>query len=335
MSETQLKTLLTAVNDVENLLIKPHNDPDPDAIASAIALQYLLGELLQIKAKIVYHGIIGRAENKALISYLGHPLTPRPTLTQLRAASIALVDTQPSNRNITLPNDATISLVIDHHPWREETASVAFADVRAEIGSTSTLLTEYLQAANLTLTPQVATALFYGIKTDTRGLSRSTSPADVAAYFYLQPQIDIDALAEIEQAQLPLDYFKVFNKALRAARIFGHVIIAFIDTMTYPDMAAEIADMLLRARGCEWVICFGAYRNDLRLAIRTRQKQGHAGELAQTIVADQGVAGGHEAMAGGQIPLENRNPKHLATRIGKHALSALHINPDITAERLV
>ena len=70
---------------------------------------------------------------------------------------------------------------------------------RPGLGSTSTILTQYLQAANVEPPLPLATALFYGIKTITMGLSRDTSSADAAAYSYLQPRIDVAALAKIEQ----------------------------------------------------------------------------------------------------------------------------------------
>ena len=89
----------------------------------------------------------------------------------------------------------------------------------------------------------MATALLYGIKTDTMGLTRNASPADAAAYFYLQPKIDADALIEIERAQAPIDYFKSFDVALRAARVYEGVIISYMGLMVYPDLAAEMADV--------------------------------------------------------------------------------------------
>jgi nanoRNase/pAp phosphatase (c-di-AMP/oligoRNAs hydrolase) len=215
--------------------------------------------------------------------------------------------------------------VIDHHPWREATALARFADIRPEMGSTSAILTEYLQAASLEPPPPLATALFYGIKTDTMGLGREASPADVAAYFFLQPRIEVDALIEIERAQVPVGYFKSFDTALGAARIYRHVLISYIGSMAYPDLAAEMANIFLRLQGCEWVICLGVYQDELILAVRTRQRGGGAGQLAQAMVRQQGTAGGHGSMAGGHLPLNGREPKRLAGRLTQLALQHLGI----------
>jgi nanoRNase/pAp phosphatase (c-di-AMP/oligoRNAs hydrolase) len=189
MMQERLERLFEAVRGATSVLILPHNDPDPDAIASALALRHLLAEKLGVEGHVVYRGIIGRAENRALVRYLGHPLR-RLTGTDLRqSAPIALVDTQPGAGNNALPPRSTAAIVFDHHPWREGTAAATFADVRPNLGATSTILTEYLQAAEIEPAPPLATALFYGVKTDTMGLSRAASPADVAAYFYLQPRL--------------------------------------------------------------------------------------------------------------------------------------------------
>lgn len=335
MVAQRLKSLFEAVDDIERILILPHNDPDPDAVAGAAALRYLLAEVLNIEGYLAYHGIIGRAENRALVRYLGYPLQPLAGLSLWQPLPVALIDTQPETGNNTVPPGATITIVIDHHPWREATAAAKYSDVRTTVGATSTILTEYLQAANVEPSPQLATALFYGIKTDTLGLSRGGSPADAAAYVYLQPRIDNEALVEIERAQVPVEYFKSFNTALRATRIYDRVIFSFIGLMVYPDMGAEMADMLLRLEGAEWVICMGQYEDNLMLALRTRDRRGGAGALAQTIVGDQGMAGGHSAMAGGYIPLHGREPKRLASRIRRRVVQQLNISPDVKGTRLV
>ena len=116
------------------ILILPHNDPDPDAIASAVALRHLLAEQAGVDGRIAYKGIIGRAENRALVRYLDYPLQ-RQTGPDLRQAwPIALVDTQPGAGNNALPAHVTPTIVFDHHPYREATASAAFADVRPGLG---------------------------------------------------------------------------------------------------------------------------------------------------------------------------------------------------------
>ncbi|MDH3676401.1 MAG: DHH family phosphoesterase [Anaerolineae bacterium] len=335
MSDDRLNSLLEAAARTDNLLILPHNDPDPDAIAGAVTLSYLLAEKLSIETTLAYHGIIGRAENKALVDYLDQPFQALVTVDAADLAHVALVDTQPGAGNNALPTESVATIVIDHHPWREASASARFADVRPELGASSTILTEYLQAAGLEPDRQLATALFYGIKTDTMGLSRTASPADSKAYFYLQPRTDVDALIEIERAQVPLDYFISFDTALRAARIYGEAIISYIGLMVYPDLAAEMADMLLRLEGSEWVICIGVYQDGLILAVRTRNYGGGAGQLAQAVVGNLGTAGGHGIMAGGQVPLNGREPKQLAHRLAQRALHHLNISPETKARRLV
>jgi nanoRNase/pAp phosphatase (c-di-AMP/oligoRNAs hydrolase) len=151
MLQAQLERLSEVASNAGSILILPHNNPDPDAIASAVALRFLLAERLAVEARIAYLGIIGRAENTALVRYLGHPLR-RLTASDLRASdSIALVDTQPGAGNVTLPPESRIAIVIDHHPPRETTAAADFADIRPEVGATSTMLTEYLKVAGVEL----------------------------------------------------------------------------------------------------------------------------------------------------------------------------------------
>jgi nanoRNase/pAp phosphatase (c-di-AMP/oligoRNAs hydrolase) len=228
MTNHRLEALLAAVQGQNSLLILPHNDPDPDAIASAVALSHLLAQELKLETQVGYKGIIGRAENRALVRYLNHPLRHLAAAGLDPAVPIALIDTQPGTGNNPWQPELKVALVLDHHPWLETTTVAAFADVRSEVGATSTILFEYLMAAKVALPPPLATALFYGIKTDTRGLSRGTGSADAAAYFYLQSHIDGEAMAEIERAQVPAAYFKSFATTLESTRVYEGIAISYI-----------------------------------------------------------------------------------------------------------
>jgi nanoRNase/pAp phosphatase (c-di-AMP/oligoRNAs hydrolase) len=155
--DERLDRLLRAVEEAHSVLILPHNDPDPDAIASAVALRHLLAQKLGVKSQIAYEGMIGRAENRALVRFLGRPLR-RLAASDLpvqagtpgkQATAVALVDTQPGTGHNPLPPDWPVTVVIDHHPWQEASHAAAFCDVRPNIGATSTILTAYLQAAGI------------------------------------------------------------------------------------------------------------------------------------------------------------------------------------------
>jgi nanoRNase/pAp phosphatase (c-di-AMP/oligoRNAs hydrolase) len=335
MASKRLDVLLEATSDAERVLILTHNDPDPDAIGSAVALRHLLINRLDVTVKIAYRGIIGRAENKALVRYLDHPLQQYSRADLASPVAIALVDTQPGAGNSPLRQPADVAIVIDHHPWHPDTAAARFAEVRSDIGATSTILTEYLQMAGIELPTPIATALFYGIKSDTMGLGRSGTKADVEAYSYLVAHIDSRALFEIEQAQVPGDYFKSLVDTLQATRIYRDILIANIGGMKYPDLAAEIADWLLRLKGIQWVVCLGIHKENLIVAIRSRHQRGGAGHLAQAVIDDLGTAGGHGSMAGGQIRLDGRDPEMQARQISQAVLSYFNISPEETSRSLL
>jgi nanoRNase/pAp phosphatase (c-di-AMP/oligoRNAs hydrolase) len=181
----------------------------------------------------------------------------------------------------------------------------------------------------------LATALFYGIKTDTLGLIRGVSPADVAAYFYLQPRIDVEALIEIERAQVPAEYFTRLDAALHTARVYENLIISYVGPMRRPDLAAEMADLLLRLQGIRWAICKGVYKGELILAVRSQSRRVGAGQLVRAIVSDEGTAGGHGTMASGHVPLRSQSPDRIAEQIAQRALLHLGIPETIAGEPLL
>jgi nanoRNase/pAp phosphatase (c-di-AMP/oligoRNAs hydrolase) len=335
MPQVRLGQLFRAVEGASSILILPHNDPDPDAIASAIALRHLLLEALKVESIIAYRGIVGRAENRALLRYLGQPLRPLTSSDLVGKLPIALVDTQPGAGNNALPVGSKAAIVIDHHTWREPMAQATYVDVRPKAGATSTILTEYFQAAGLEPEPALATALFYGIKTDTRGLSRGAGAADTAAYLYLQPLVDAQALAQIEYAQVPASYFQSFASTLQAARVYDGVVVAYVGKMAYPDLTAEMARLLLRLEESQWVVCMGVHQEALILSVRTQSPTGGAEDVVQAIVGDEGSAGGHGPMAGGQIPLKGRDPEQVVRLLRERVLRALQIAPEVRGERLI
>src|SRR5206468_10335488 len=182
------------------LVILPHDNPDPDALASAAALKYLVGELLRKEAHIALGGIVGRAENRAMLTYLNITLVPVSEVHFGGETQVALVDTQPGRPNNSLPDGLVPTAVIDHHPAYDEYPGVPFLDLRDEYGATSTILTEYLRESRLTVEPKIATALFYGISAETRDLGPEGPAADIEPGHFLYPQPNNGRWAKTENA---------------------------------------------------------------------------------------------------------------------------------------
>ncbi len=316
--------LLRACSGLQDLIILMHNDPDPDAIASAWGIQTLLSAEVDIRPPIVYGGIIGRAENRALVQEIQVELTHVDRLDWQKVQGAILVDTQVRATNHALPADVPAVAVFDHHQRLSVSQHAPFHDVRPEYGATSTLVTEYLVATSLSPEPALATALFYGIKTDTRGLARRATDCDAWAYMILLPLVDRSLLAAIEQARVPRAFFQVLNDALARTVLYDNVVLASLGDVQRPDMAAEMADILSRLDNADWVICMGRYRAHVVLAVRTSLPQANAARLVQRVVGELGGAGGHTHMAGGRVPL-GEHPERLEQELRTRFLQDLGV----------
>jgi nanoRNase/pAp phosphatase (c-di-AMP/oligoRNAs hydrolase) len=298
-----LGALLDAVDRPGPFVILPHDNPDPDALASAATLRYIVQQRLGKDAVIALGGIVGRAENRAMLTYLNINLVPVGEITFDREAVVALVDTQPGRINNSLPDGYVPTVVIDHHPAYGELHRVPFYDLRQDYGATSTILTEYLRESRLEIETKIATALFYGIAAETQDLGREAKAADIHASQFLYPHTNKRRLAKIENARVPREYFRGFRDAIEEAMIYEKVVMSSIGDVRYPDMVAEVADFLLRLDQVEWAVAMGYYQGWLYVSLRTTNRDVNAGELLQKVLGSH-HAGGHDQIAGGRIRVE-------------------------------
>ncbi|HLL52501.1 MAG TPA: bifunctional oligoribonuclease/PAP phosphatase NrnA [Myxococcaceae bacterium] len=314
-ARAKLERLIKTVKGKKKALILTHDNPDPDSLASAVALAQILEQRAGLEAKVGYGGIIGRAENIAFLKVLRLPAQPLSHIDAEDYDVLALVDTQPSVGNHSLPKQLKVDVVIDHHPLRDESLTTPFADVGGDFGATSTMLVEYLRAARLEPSVEVATALFYGIKADTRDLGRETTSTDIDCYLWLFPKIDKRLLSQIEHPELPARYFQLYHKAFERAKVYGTAVITDLGEVYSPDMVAEVAERMLFLEGMKWSLAFGSYRSQLYFSLRTKDRRMNAGRLIREICEDQGgSSGGHGSMAGARIPLWGSKAQRNALR---------------------
>lgn len=321
----RVDALLGVVRRGSSVLVCTHDNPDPDAIASG----YALGELLQAKAGASYvlahGGVLGRAENRAMVRLLKIPLVPFARVNPDDFNVVALVDTQPAHGNHRITRELLSGrrlVCIDHHPARAwEQAVPEFADVGGDYGATSTMLTCYLAAAEVPFEPAVATALFYGIKSDTRDLGREVGDVDVWAYQHLISHTDMTVVSAIEHPRLPRGYFATLSTAVRRARCVGEVVMCDLGEVYVPDLVAETADWLLLAEGIRWAIVVGEHDNDVYVSLRVSDRRFSAGKLVREVIRawPTGSAGGHGSMAGARVPLDPALPAVARARL-RHKL---------------
>jgi nanoRNase/pAp phosphatase (c-di-AMP/oligoRNAs hydrolase) len=308
MSRTRLRRLLKALEKSRRILILTHDYPDPDAIASALALERLLERRLKAEVDIGYGGIVGRAENRALVRAIRAELKHVDDLDFGSYEKFVLVDTQPRTGNNSLPAGRVPDVVIDHHPMRRETRRVRFKDIRTRFGATATMVLEYLRAARLRLDADLGTALFYGLKAETQGLSREASRRDREAYTRLLPHVDFRKIFEIEYAGVSRRYFGLMGSALANTTLYGDVAVTSLGEISNPDFCAEFCDMILRLESLRWALCVGHRSGIMYLSLRTRERTGHAGRTIARIVGREGKAGGHGMMAGGIAQIDKFEP---------------------------
>jgi len=292
----------------ERVLIMMQDDPDPDAIASALALRTLLGRT-KAAATIATFGTITRPENRAMTRILEidvEQVKPRAVEDYDR---VAIVDAQPAFFEEALGD---IDLVIDHHP--EDTPVPArLRDIRPSYGATATILTEYLRAAEVKIRERLATALLYGIKADTQHLERGTTRADMEAFAFLHAHANHNALRRIERPDLPDAALDVLARGLARRRLVAGVMFVHLGAVAYPELVAQFADFLLQVEGAEWSVVSGRVNGELHVSVRNVGYVRAAGDVVREAFGDLGGAGGHRSMAKAVVRLRDWRASGLAT----------------------
>ncbi len=302
-SANRLAKLSAVLAGAKSMLIIVQNSPDPDAIAAAVALREIANALHGIPCSVAHSGAVGRAENLALLRYLGLNTREIGTLELERFDRLGMVDAQPGAGNVNFDPSVRLDVVIDHHPIRRETRSARFTDIRSRYGATSTILYEYIREAKIEIPTSLATALVHGIRSDTQDLGRESTRADVDAFLDLYPRANAKVLGRIVSAPLPRSYFSKLQVAISRATVHGNRIVSYLGPLDSQEMIAEAADLLLRVEGMRWSMCIGMIDGWLHMSLRSAERDQHAGKIARNLGGRRGFGGGHHTLAAAQIPL--------------------------------
>jgi len=289
--------------DAERVLILMQDDPDPDAIASAFALKTLLGRT-RASAPVCTFGTITRPENLAMCKILELEVEAIDADALDQFDRVAMVDVQPSFLEERFEE---VDLVIDHHPI-EQPIRARIKDVRPSYGATSTILVEYLRAADIKISQRLATALLYGIKSDTLGLERGGTKADLDAFSYLYLLANHNALRRIERPELSEEALDVLAQGLAKRRVVQGAFFSHLGRVNTVDLIPQFADFGLQAEGVQWSVVSGVVGDEVHVSVRNVGYVKSAGDVTRAAFGDLGGAGGHRTMAKAVFPLRQFGP---------------------------
>jgi nanoRNase/pAp phosphatase (c-di-AMP/oligoRNAs hydrolase) len=283
-------------------MILIYGDPDPDAVGASLGLA-AIWRANGIKPLLRYSGDIQRYQNRVLLQYLKEDFERLRDGEMEEHDLIAVVDCQPGFWKHAPP---AARIVIDHHPLMVSTEAAEFVDVRM-VGSTCSMLTEYLVEAGVAIDRTLATALFYGVSTDTDDLKRNVSSLDLHAYDVLQPKSDRHFLTRLQKSQVPMNLLDWISWGIAHRVVYNDAIVIHFGIIPTPDILVQTADLVLLTCGIHWTACAGVHDDKLVVVFRSDGHHIDVGKRAKSAFAKLGSAGGHRTMSRAEIPLKGEH----------------------------
>ena len=315
--------------DADRVLILLHNDPDPDAMASGLALRNVLRRTKQTAIIGAIQGVT-RPENLRMANLLDILVEPITIESLKDYDRLAMVDVQPHYFGGLIDR---VDLVIDHHPEQPGYTAV-LKDIRADYGSTCTILTEHLRAVDVNISERTATAMLYAIKSDTLFFNRQTNRVDIEAFSYLYPLADAALILKMEGADITVERLECVLKAHGSGSIHEQVFCAFLGTQPREDFIPYVADFFLQLENVKWTVVAGVVNESVVISVRNLGYSKNAGEFVRRFFADVGSAGGHRAMAKAVVPqaafkdkFGDLTPAAVTARLQNLAAQFLHEAP--------
>lgn len=293
------------LDDIDgHLCVFMHDNPDPDALASAVAL-VRIADARGVDARPYYYGEITHQSNRAFVNLLDLSVEgldhsdPFPDCD-----AVALVDHALPGVNDSLPPDITPDLIFDHHTPSGPVEG-RYVDLRESVGATCSIILEYLRQLEIAIDEDLATALLNGIRTDTKDFSRKVSQLDFEAAGYLWEHADHTALERIENPSLSRDTLGTIGEAIARREVRGPALASCVGEITTRDALAQAADLLLQMDGIEVLLVYGIDDDAVHASARARPTMTglDLASIMREAFGPIGTAGGHEEMAGARIPL--------------------------------
>ncbi len=283
-----------------------HDDPDPDAIASAVGMEEICRKE-NVECETYFGGEIGHPENEIFMENTNFVIQDidehsiEPVIED--AYNVAFVDFAESSTSDIIPDYVTPDVIIDHHSTNTREEGKKYTEIRTDVGATSTLITKHLQNLDIDIPPVLASAMLFGIKVDTNDYTKNISVSDFKAIAYLNSIADKDILDILESPPIYSDTLSAMGRALSERKIEGDILTTYCGQISHSDDVSMIANFLLRERDILTVLVYGIKDKKIHMSVRSKDLQLNVGKIMDRAYSDLGEGGGHPHSAGGQISL--------------------------------
>lgn len=305
----------------------PHDDPDPDALASAYGMVYILQFLGVERIESYYKGEISHPQNRAMHNTLNMPIVKltKQIESQIDNDGVFIYVDCTSNQQKNMTVSFEPHIVIDHHKIATPKNIIFIHD---EVGSCSTLVTDLMLSMpdqNIgssklkCFDPEadgmkdILTSLAVGIKTDTLDFrNETTTEEDFKAYKLLSRYLSDDNFNKIINYSLPPYVFEYEaiawkNKNLQPPNLITGI--AYVES-SRAGALSHVADHLMRHDGIQTVVVYAIIGNVVKASVRTVSASTDAKTLTDEIFGE-GNGGGKHGVAGASVPFNVFNQKEM------------------------
>lgn len=287
-----------------NIIVQCHDNPDADSIASGYGVyEYLKANNKNVR--LIYGGrnAIRKSNLVMMVRELEIPIEHVRNMSEAKPAELLVtVDCQYGEGNVTRHPAETIA-VIDHH--RVSRKLPALCEVRSNLGACSTLLWEMLKEEQYATNDNVnlATALYYGLYTDTGGFEEIFHPKDME----LRDEANVDAalVTKLRNSNISIEELETAGAALLRCDYNEKYRFAVVKAGPCdPNILGIISDLVLEVDAVDVCLVFSVLPTGVKISIRSCIEEVRANELATKICMGIGSGGGHTIKAGGFLQME-------------------------------
>ncbi|MFC4437706.1 MULTISPECIES: DHH family phosphoesterase [Natrialbaceae] len=293
--------LASVLETSDSLAIVCHDNPDPDCLASALALETIATDQDVDDVTIAYGGEISHQQNRAFVNMLDISLQAISATDLELYDTVAFVDHSQPGANTELPESVVPEIVVDHHPG--EPADTSFVDVRIDYGATVTIFIEYLKDLEIDLTVRLASALLFALHRERLDFVREPTRREYQAALDVYSAADLELLEQLYGSAFSSATLDAIGRAIATRERRSSSLVANVGQTPETDALPQAADYLLNLEGVDTVLVYGIVEDAIRLSARSIDPRIHIGKTLTTGYDDLGSVGGHHDMAGGRIKL--------------------------------